>query len=69
MGDAARAPRPPPVTGAGEPDRDRKGPNAGCARSFGPSSCGDGEIDDRVDDVLLSSAPSVLGWWAAFGSD
>lgn len=66
-GEADRAPRPGPVIGAGDWERDMNGPNAGeCdSRSFAPSNCSSGEVDPDEDvDVEpegISVVPSVAG--------
>lgn len=62
MGDAARAPKPPPVAGAGEPEREMNGLSTEEARSLLPSSSGDGVlVPEECDDSADSAEPSVLG--------
>jgi len=55
-----RAPSPPPVTGAGEPERETNGLEAGTARSLLPSSCGEELLVEDRDVLADSSVPSVL---------
>lgn len=69
MGDVARSPTRPPVTGAGEPERDANGLKAavaGAARSLLLSITGeeDAELEELLEAELLSFVPSVLllGW-------
>lgn len=60
MGDAARAPRPPPVTGVGEPEREMKGLTAGDARSSLPSSSGEDVRVEEYEESTISEVPSVF---------
>ena len=65
MGDVARSPTRPPVTGAGEPERDVNGLKAavaGAVRSLLPSINGDedAELEELLEAELLSFVPSVL---------
>ena len=69
IGEADRAPSPPPVAETGEADRDMNGlrtddviqslfPSNACARS----GDGDGELaSEEDDDTEVSSTPSVVG--------
>ena len=62
MGEVARSLTRPPVTGAGEPERDVKGLKAGTAgRSLLPSITGDeeDELVELLETELLSCVPSV----------
>ena len=64
MGDVARSATSPPVTGAGEPERDANGLKAavaGVARSLLPSITGeeDAELEELLEAELLSFVPSV----------
>jgi hypothetical protein len=63
MGDVARSPTRPPVTGAGEPERDANGLKAaaGAVCSLLPSITGeeDAELEELLEAELLSFVPSV----------
>ena len=62
MGEVARSLTRPPVTGAGEPERDAKGLKAGAAcRSLLPSINGDeeDELEELLETEALSCMPSV----------
>ena len=62
MGEVARSLTRPPVTGAGEPERDAKGLKAGLAgRSLLPSITGneEDELVELLETELLSCVPSV----------
>ncbi|KAI7596117.1 hypothetical protein KC316_g16 [Hortaea werneckii] len=61
------SPSPPPVTGAGEPERETKGLKAGTVRSLLPSSCGEELlVEDR--DVLADSSVPLRRAWALSGA-
>lgn len=67
MGDVARSLTSPPVTGAGEPEREMNGLKAGAAGgSLLPSINGDAEdeLEELLETEALSCVPSVLlpGW-------